>query len=141
MLIAKRALQRQLGSEASEWATDQLMQGRDTPHLRQLAGTTGIENRFELDELFDRVLHELDLSLPTRNQAVLIYAQELGHDYLDGKVMLDQLLEETCDLCISTDYMRELSPFYNIRGIRDDLTRENFEELVRAEIMTLLANG
>ena len=150
MLIAKRGLQKLLGSEASEWATDQLVQGRDTPHLRQLAGTTGSENSFELQDLFDRALHELGLSVPSREQAILLYAQELARDYLEGKATREHLLHELCQLCISTGYMRDIYPFYWLRWTHDDLkervfstyrkdaTRENFEELLRAEIATLL---
>ena len=150
-LIAKRSLQKDIGSAAPDWATDQLVQGRDTPHLRQLAGATGSENAFELEELVDRSLHELGLSIPSRERAVLVYSQELARDYLDSRITSEYLLQELCQLCISTDYMKPLYQFYLLRWTHDDLktqvfsfylrdaTRENFDMLLRAEVEKLVS--
>jgi hypothetical protein len=150
MLIARRGMHRALGADAAEWATEQLAQGCDTQHLRQLAGTTGAENTFEIEELFDRTARELGLVIPSPEDAIVDYARELARDYLDHRISREQLLYELCDLCISTDYKKELYPFYLLRWTHDDLkentfsfyrrdaTRENFESLLRTEI-TLLA--
>ncbi len=151
MLIAKRSLQKQL-TGVSEWATAEIVRGLDTPHLRQLAGTTGTENPFELEELFDRTITELGIDKPSRKQAILVYAQELARDYLDGKTSKEFLLKELCQFCIATDYMRELYPFYELCWTFDDLkeqvfsfyrndaTRENFEEILGTEIEKLLSS-
>jgi hypothetical protein len=91
MLIARRGMHRALGADAAEWATQQLAQGCDTPHLRQLAGTTGAENTFELEELFDRTARELGLAIPSPDDAIVDYARELTRDYLDQRVSREQL--------------------------------------------------
>ena len=152
MLIARRGMHRALGADAAEWATQQLAQVCDTPHLRQLAGTTGAENTFELEDLFDRTTRELGLSIPSPDHAIVDYARELTRDYLDQRVGREQLLHELCDLCIQTDYKKELYPFYLLRWTHDDLeekkfsfylrdaTRDNFDSLLRAEIDNLLAS-
>ena len=46
-LVARRSLQMRLGPEVADWATEQLVQGYDTPHLRQLAGVSGTEGQGE----------------------------------------------------------------------------------------------
>lgn len=150
-LIARLGLQRRLGREAVDWAVDQLSQGKDTPHLRQLAGMTGIENDFELDEMLYRALSELGVVIPDHDSAIIILAQELAHDYLAGGIDRQNLLKQLCDLCIETGYHDDLYPFYLLRWTDADLkgygeahywkdaTPENFEELLREEIRTLLA--
>jgi hypothetical protein len=152
MLLAMRRLQRSLGIQAAEWATNQLSEGRDTRHLRQLAGTTGAENRFELEELFDRAVNELGIVVPEGDEALALYARELAQQYLDGTVSRDYLLRFLSDLCVETDYSKELYPFYLLRWTLEDLeyqgssfyiahaTRDNFDGLLRTEIDRLLAN-
>jgi hypothetical protein len=126
MLIARRGMRRSLGADAAEWATEQLAKGQDTPHLRQLAGTTGAENTFELEELFDRTARELGLTIPSPEDAIVEYARELARDYLDQRGGREQLLYELCDLCFSTDYKKELYPFYLLRWTHDDLKEKTF---------------
>ena len=52
-LLVRRSLQKRLGREIADWATEQLIQGLDTPHFRQLAGISGAEAQGELEDLFD----------------------------------------------------------------------------------------
>jgi hypothetical protein len=152
MLIAKRGLRRLLGSEVADWATDLLVEDKDTPHLRQLAGATGTENSFELEELFDRAVHELGLTVPDAAEAVVLYARELARDYLDDHLSRDQLLRQLCELCEGAGYRKELYPFYLLRWTAYDLqtqdvshyladvTKENFDERLHSELDTLIAN-
>ena len=141
-----------LGRDAAEWATDQLARGVDTPHLRQLAGETGNEDRAEIEDLFDRTLRELGVTPPPRDQAIYLHACFLAQDYLAGRLGREALLVRLCDLCIDTDYRRDLWPFYVLRfahselqentytSYRADVTRENFDEKLREEIDAFLAN-
>jgi hypothetical protein len=151
-LLAMRSLQRSIGAMAGEWATLQLMEGKDTPHLRQLAGATGAENRFELEELFDRTLHELGIVVPLRDEAIASWARELARDYLSGSITRRYFLHTVSDLCVEGDYSRQIFPFYLLRFTLEDLeydgfsfhradaTKENFEDLLRSEIERLLAD-
>ena len=83
-LLIRRGLQKRLGREVADWATDQLVRGVDTPHLRQLAGVSGAEGQGELEDLFDRTSRELGLETPSPEEAVALYAQGLARDYLAG---------------------------------------------------------
>ncbi|HEY2711218.1 MAG TPA: hypothetical protein VGI60_01790 [Chthoniobacterales bacterium] len=151
-VLAMRSLQRSLGPKAGEWATGQLMEGKDTPHLRQLAGATGAENRFELEELFDRTLHELGIVMPSRDEAIASWARELARDYLGAHITRRDFLHMVSDLCVESDYSRQIFPFYLLRFTlenldydgfsfhRADATKENFDALLGAEIERLLAD-
>lgn len=152
-LLIRRSLQKRLGREVADWATDQLVRGIDTPHLRQLAGVSGAEGQDELEDLFDRTSRELGLTTPSPEAAIGLYAQGLARDYLAGAITPRALLLELCQLCIDTDYRRDLYPFYLLRFAQEDLqessfsfhrrdvTRENFDAILRQEIDTLLVHA
>ena len=152
-LLIRRGLQKRLGREVADWATDQLVRGVDTPHLRQLAGVSGAEGQGELEDLFDRTSRELGLETPSPEEAVALYAQGLARDYLAGTLVQEKFLNELWRLCIDTDYRRDLYPFYLLRYAREDLqknsfshyrcdvTRENFDETLRKEIEILLSRA
>ena len=152
-LLVRRSLQKRLGREVADWATEQLVNGVDTPHLRQLAGVAGTEDQGELGELFDRTSRELGLEAPSPKEAIGLYAQGLARDYLAGTVTRDALLRALCQLCIDTDYRRDLYPFYLLRFAQEDLqegsfsfyrrdvTRENFDAILRQDIDTLLTHA
>jgi hypothetical protein len=152
-LLVRRSLQKRLGRELADWATQQLVQGLDTPHLRQLAGVSGAEDQGELEDLFDRTSRELGLSIPSPGAAIGLYAQGLARDYRAGSITQEKFLGELCRLCIDTDYRADLYPFYLLHFAREDLqdsaasfhrrdvTRENFEQTLRQEIDTLLSRA
>jgi hypothetical protein len=152
-LLVRRSLGIRLGSDAADWATEQLVRGVDTPHLRQLAGETGNEDRSEMEELFDHTARELGITPPPRDEAIHLHARFLMQDYLAGRIDREALLVPLSDLCIDTDYRRDLYPFYLLRFAlwdlqvdgytfhREGVTRENFDEKLREEIDTFLANS
>jgi hypothetical protein len=152
-LLIRRSLQKRLGREIADWATEQLVRGLDTPHLRQLAGVSGTEGQGELEDLFDCTSRELGLEMPSPETAIGLYAPGLARDYLSGTIAQEKFLNELCQLCIDTDYRRDLYPFYLLRFAHEDLqegsfsphrhdvTRENFDAILRQEIDTLLAHA
>lgn len=140
-----------LGVDAREWAIEQLVAGRDSRYLRQLAGTTDADHYAEVEDLFDRTLRELGIDALDPNSAVTLYAQEFTREYLTGRVSRESLLRELCKLCIATGYDRRIYPFYLLRWTledlneqefsfyRQDVTRENFDEVLQFEIKALLS--
>ena len=149
MLLAKRSLEAGINSDVVAWATDQMVNGSDSRHLRHLAGFTGQENTFEIEETFDHALNELGIRRPSSNEAILLYARELAGEFIDGVIHREHLLHELSQLYIAGDYLSILNPFYNLRWAIDDIkergwsfyssdaTAENFDELLRAEATKL----
>jgi hypothetical protein len=78
--------------------------------------------------------------------------RDLARDYLAGNITRRYLLDIVSDLCLESDYRRELFPFYLLRHTlidfdygefsfhRTDATKENFDDLLRTEIEGLLAS-
>jgi hypothetical protein len=135
---------------AIDWAIEQLCQGHDSKHLRQLAGCTGTESSFEIGELINRTFRELGLVPPSREEAPTVYAQDLAREYVAGRCDRDTLLSELSRLCAITRdpvvvlfqhlqwALEELqtSPFsYQLGGV----TMETFDSILEKEIEVLLA--
>ena len=149
MMVAKRSLHKTLESVA-DWATDILVQGRDTFHIRRIAGFTGQENPFEVEETFDRALQELGIALPDDEEAAILYAQELAREFLDGIISRRLFLKKMSQHCVSSDYPWELCPLNNLRWSFEDIeqgyesheyngaTAENFDEIFDLEVRRLL---
>jgi hypothetical protein len=151
MLLARLGLGKSLGADARDWAIEQLVAGRDSRNLRQLAGTTDADDSGTVADLFARALPELGVDVPEPKVARVLYAQEVAREYLAGSLPRETLLRELCSLCIATDYTRELYPFYLLRWTLDDLTNqgfsfyrqdvttENFNDVLHNEVNALLS--
>lgn len=148
-ILAKFVIKNRLGKDAPDWACGRLIAGDDTPHLAMLAGMSGSENAFELEDYFRRTIHELHLQLPDNARAVLDYAQEISRLYLDGQLPLKLYLQEFIELFYAEGARPEIHPFYMLANAWDDLqfsdfsyyydvTRENFEEALLREIHALM---
>lgn len=148
-ILAKFVIKNRLGKDAPGWACGRLIAGDDTPHLAMLAGMTGSENAFELEDYFRRTIQELHLQLPDNARAVLDYAQEISRLYLDGQLPLKLYLQEFIELFYAEGAGHEIHPFYMLANAWDDLqfsdfsyyydvTRENFEEALLREIHALM---
>lgn len=148
-ILAKFVIQNRLGKDAPDWACGRLVAGDDTPHLAMLAGMTGLENAFELDDYFRRTIHELHLQLPDNSKAVIDYAQEISQSYLDGRLPLKPYLEEFIDLYFTEGAGPEIQSLYLLAwswhdlqfgydSYHYDVNRENFDEVLNREIHVLM---
>lgn len=151
-ILAKYVIYNRLGKEAPDWACGRLVAGDDTPYLAMLAGMTGSENAFELEDYFLQTVHELHLQLPDNTKAVLDYAWEISRDYLDGRLPLKPYLEEFIDLYFVEGAGPEITPLYELAWAWNDLqfryesyfygvNRDNFDEVLTREINVLMTTG
>jgi hypothetical protein len=120
-IVARRALEMTCGQECVDWATDVLTAGRDTPHLRMLAGAEGPHNHFELAELRDRTLDELGEAPVSHVDGVRIYARERLRAATAGSADLRVEIAVVADLCSTNDYPGELHDFYLLHNAYEDL--------------------
>ena len=109
------------GQECADWAIEMLMQGRDSAHLRMLAGMEGPHNHFELAALRDRVLGELGEEAPSRDEAVRLYAKERLRATMDGAADLLVEIEVVAQLYIGNDHQSALQDFCLLHWAYDDL--------------------
>ena len=92
-LLASAEAGRAVGGDYVQWATAALVEGFDSPALRQLAGLESTSG-FDARPLFDQAVQELDLRLPaTRADLLRTYLRVLARQAVDGTLSPDQLLE------------------------------------------------
>jgi hypothetical protein len=150
-ILARRSLRRSCGSECVEWAIGMLENNYDSKSLRILAGLAPPLNHFELAELRDRALAEIDPPELQIDDPVVAYLGELAKSALEGRRSLRDVFAEITDLAIELGYPRELQPFYNLHFAAEDLqhrdfqyywkgaTRENIVSIMREEAEKFIA--
>lgn len=121
-VLALRKLGRSIDARWVDWAVRKLLEGRDTPCLRVLAGEVGPFNQFEMAALVDRTFEELGLQqYPSRKEAAVAYASVLAGRILSGVLPADVALAELAQLCIELDYLKDVRDFYLLHFAREDL--------------------
>lgn len=145
-MLALRSLNKSLTQELPEWACHQLEQGKDAHYLRIAAGLTGHETATESEEIFDRVLEELNLKLLDPPAAWRSYLLERYDDYLAGQITQRKFLCEGHHVCLALDYPESIMPIYLLyfadEELRDqgwtyywpDAKKEDFERLLTEEM-------
>ena len=141
-ILAFKALNRDIDQTWVDWAVDMLMAGYDTEHLTILAGEREPFNQFQMQELTDKVLTELQLDYSDKDQTIKNYACYLIDKSLDGELDNFKVLDILKDICIELDYEKYLYAFYSLYFAKDDLsysenqwywdgaTRENIEKII-----------
>lgn len=121
-ILAFKALNRDIDKAWVDWAVDMLMAGYDTEHLTILAGESEPFNQFEMQELADKVLAELQLDYSDKDQTIKNYACYLIDKSLDGELDNFKVLNILKDICIELDYEKYLYDFYSLYFAKDDLS-------------------
>jgi hypothetical protein len=151
-ILAFKALNRDIDKAWVDWAVDMLMAGYDTEHLIILAGESEPFNQFQMQELADKVLTELQLDYSDKDHAIKKYACYLIDKSLDGELDNFKVLDILKDICIELDYEKYLYDFYSLYFAKDDLsysenqwywdgaTRENIEKIIADYFTTWKTN-
>ncbi len=151
-ILAFKALNRDIDKAWVDWAVDMLMAGYDTEHLIILAGESEPFNQFQMQELADKVLTELQLDYSDKDHAIKKYACYLIDKSLDGELDNFKVLDILKDICIELDYEKYLYDFYSLYFAKDDLfysenqwywdgaTRENIEKIIEDYFTTWKTN-
>ena len=72
-----------------------LQEGLDSESLVILAGLSTNDNPFEIQEYFDKSIEELEIEIPEKRQAALIYAVGLIEEIVNGKL---QIIKGICEI-------------------------------------------
>jgi hypothetical protein len=151
-ILACKLLNRDIDKTWVDWAVDMLMAGYDTEHLTILAGEREPFNQFQLQELADKVLTELQLDYSDKELTIKNYACYLIDKSLNGEIDTFMVLEILKDICIGLDYEQYLFDFYLLYNAKDDLTysenichwdgatRENIDKIITDYFITWKIN-
>lgn len=84
-LIAKYVTENLCLSQLPELALVGLEEGFESESLLILAGMNNNDNSFEINQYFERTLYELNIELPEKRKAALIYAEGIIDEIIEGK--------------------------------------------------------
>lgn len=141
-ILAFKALNRDIDKTWVDWAVDMLMVGFDTENLTILAGESEPFNQFQMQELTDKVLTELQLDSSDKDQTIKNYTSYLIDKSLEGQLDNFKVLGILKDICIELGYEKYLYDFYSLYFAKDDLsysenqwywegaTRENIDKVI-----------
>lgn len=151
-ILAFKALNRDIDKSWIDWAVDMLMAGFDTENLTILAGESEPFNQFEIQELVDKVLAELQLDYLDKDRTIKNYACYLIDKSLNGELDNFKVLDILKDIFIELDYEKYLYDFYSLYFAKDDLsysenqwywegaTRENIDKIITDYFKTWKTN-
>ncbi len=143
-ILAFKVLNRDIDGAWIDWASEMLLAGHDTKHLRILAGEHEPFDQFYLHRLTNKVLAELDLDHSNIERTVKKYACYLLDRSLKGELDTFKVLATLKDLCIELGYAKYLYSFYLLYFATFDLinygdqrywegaTKENIQEVTTA---------
>ena len=141
-LLAFKSLNHDIDEEWVQWAQEMIAIGFDTEHLRILAGASKPFNQFEMHELTDQVLAELNLDYRDQDKVLKDYARYLINLFLNGNVDSLKTLESLKNVflqSIDKEYLRDFYTLWNAKiALMDDThqwywdgaTRENIEDII-----------
>ncbi len=126
-ILAERALQETCGQQCVDWAVGMLEQGADSHFVLRLAGMVPPHNHFEIAELTDKALDELGIDDMPQDQAVTKYSVELLRSALRGDTDILTVIAQVKELCIATDYQRDIMDFYLLYFACSDLREYGYQ--------------
>lgn len=79
-------------------ATNALVEGYDSPSLRILAGESDTANPFEINSIFKSVLRELEVELPTEDEAIMMllcyHIEKIAEGRTPPRERMETIMEE-----------------------------------------------
>jgi hypothetical protein len=141
-ILAFKVLNRNIDKVWIDWAVEMLMAGYESENLTILAGESEPFNQFQMQELANKVLGELQLDFSNKEQIIKSYACYLINKSLTGEIDNFKVLSILKDVCIELDYEKYLYDFYSLYFAKDDLsysenqwywngaTRENIDQII-----------
>jgi len=137
-----------LGMLPAEELVDVAMQamedGYDSPSLRILAGLT-VGDFQEATTMFDRVLSELNVTIPNKRDAVSLLVQMVAHEIVAGSVAPYEGAKKIWDLSLSypEEKLSEFDPFVYAASEWEDRPEDRhfFEDGIVVAAKELVENG
>jgi hypothetical protein len=120
-ILMRKMLEKECGQECVTWAIGMLEQGYETRSLLILAGLTPPLNHFEIAQLRDRVLAEINPPELKIDDPVNAYVSEIAFEALYDTGALREVFARVAQLAIELGYPSDLQPFYNLHFAADDL--------------------
>jgi len=113
-ILAYKILNRLTDNKWLEWAYQMLLAGFETESLLILAGMSRPLEYFEMRNLTDKVLQELQIDYSAEDSVIENYASYLAQQSLSGEIKPFYVLDKLKDIHTELDYYSPLSDFYSL---------------------------
>jgi hypothetical protein len=142
-ILMKKAFNEDIDESWAEWALEMMEAGYESDNLYILAGITKPYNQFELQELTDKVLADLDLTTNDKSLTIRNYVYYILSKTITEPSKYLETLKEVKDICIGLEMEKEYMDFYLLYFAKDDLyelenqwywdgaDRNNIDEIIR----------
>ena len=120
-VLMKKAFNEDIDESWVEWALEMMEAGYESANLYILAGLSKPYNQFELQELTDKVLADLNLETSDKLLTIRNYVYYILSTTLNEPSKYLATLKEVKDICIGLDMEKEYMDFYLLYFAKDDL--------------------
>jgi len=142
-VLMKKAFNEDIDEYWVEWALEMMEAGYESDNLYILAGISKPYNQFELQELTDKVIADLNLDTGDKSLTIRNYVYYILSTTINEPSKYISILKEVKDICIGLDMEKEYMDFYLLYFAKDDLNesenqwywegadRSNIDELIK----------
>lgn len=120
-ILMKKAFNEDIDENWVEWALEMMQAGYESDNLYILAGITKPYNQFELQELTDKVIADLNLETSDKSLTIRNYVYYILSTTINEPSKYLSTLREVKDICIDLDMEKEYIDFYLLYFAKDDL--------------------
>ncbi len=144
-ILMKKAFNEDIDESWVEWALEMMEAGYESDNLYILAGITKPYNQFELQELTDKVIADLNLETSDKSLTIRNYVYYILSTTINEPSKYLSSLREVKDICIELDMEKEYMDFYLLYFAKDDLNesenqwywdgadRNNIDEIIKGK--------
>lgn len=142
-ILMKKAFNEDIDENWVEWALEMMEAGYESDSLYILAGIMKPYNQFELQELTDKVIADLNLETSDKSLTIRNYVYYILSTTINEPREYLTTLREVKDICIGLDMEKEYMDFYLLYFAKDDLNesenqwywdgagRNNIDEIIK----------
>lgn len=142
-VLMKKAFNEDIDESWVEWALEMMQAGYESDNIYILAGITKPYNQFELQELTDKVIADLNLETSDKSLTIRNYVYYILSTTINEPSKYLSTLREVKDICIDLDMEKEYMDFYLLYFAKDDLNdsgnqwywdgadRNNIDEIIK----------
>jgi hypothetical protein len=120
-ILKEKALNSDIDESWVDWALEMIRVGFEADSLSELAGISKPYNQFELQDLTNKVLRELNLDYSDNESVIRNYVYYLISNRIDQPEKYFETLRELKDLCIDLNMEDEYMDFYLLYFSKYDL--------------------
>ena len=150
IILKMKAFNEDIDESWIDWAVDMIEAGYESDNLYMLAGYTRPYNQFELQELAEKVLQDMNLDYADKEAAIRNYARFIIQNAIGVPITYFSTLEELKDIYYKIDTAYEYQDFMKLYYAKEerlaspdqwywnDATRENIDGIIRERFQQFL---